>query len=47
MECSIVRDGDEYVVNGTKWWSSGAGDPRCRVYIVMGLTPNSDKSMSA
>ena len=45
MECSIVRDGCEYVINGTKWWSSGAGDPRCKVYIVMGLTPNADKPM--
>ncbi|MBB1633307.1 acyl-CoA dehydrogenase family protein [Cupriavidus sp. UME77] len=36
--CSIRRDGDEYVINGTKWWSSGAGDPRCEVYIVMGKT---------
>ncbi len=34
----IVRDGDEYVVSGTKWWSSGAADPRCRVLIVMGKT---------
>jgi acyl-CoA dehydrogenase len=32
----MARDGDEYVLNGRKWWSSGAGDPRCRVYIVMG-----------
>jgi acyl-CoA dehydrogenase len=30
--------GDEYVINGTKWWSSGAGDPRCKIYIVMGKT---------
>lgn len=35
---SIVRDGDEYVVNGRKWWTSGAGDPRCKVMIVMGKT---------
>jgi acyl-CoA dehydrogenase len=33
MRC--VRDGDEYVLNGEKWWSSGAGDPRCKIYIVM------------
>lgn len=33
MPC--VRDGDEYVLNGEKWWASGAGDPRCKVYIVM------------
>lgn len=38
IECSIRRDGDEYLINGRKWWSSGAGDPRCRVYIVMGKT---------
>ena len=33
---SIVRKGDHYVVNGTKWWSSGVGDPRCKIMIVMG-----------
>ena len=38
IECRIERDGDEYVINGRKWWSSGAGDPRCEVYIVMGKT---------
>ena len=38
VECSIRRDGDEYVINGTKWWSSGAGDPRCKLAIVMGKT---------
>ncbi len=38
IECRIERDGDEYVINGRKWWSSGAGDPRCKVYIVMGKT---------
>jgi acyl-CoA dehydrogenase len=38
IEARIVRDGDEYVVDGLKWWSSGAGDPRCRVAIVMGKT---------
>ena len=38
IQCSIVREGDDYVINGTKWWSSGAGDPRCAVYIVMGKT---------
>lgn len=36
--CSIVRDGEEYVINGRKWWSSGAGDPRCKIAIVMGKT---------
>jgi acyl-CoA dehydrogenase len=38
IQCSIRRDGDEYVINGRKWWSSGAGDPRCTLYIVMGKT---------
>ena len=38
IQTSIVRDGNEYVINGRKWWSSGAGDPRCAVYIVMGKT---------
>ncbi|WP_397534810.1 acyl-CoA dehydrogenase family protein [Roseateles sp.] len=38
IECSITREGDEYVINGRKWWSSGAGDPRCQIYIVMGKT---------
>ena len=38
IECSIQRDGDDYVINGRKWWSSGAGDPRCKVAIVMGKT---------
>ncbi len=38
IQCRIERDGDDYVLNGRKWWSSGAGDPRCKVYIVMGKT---------
>lgn len=38
IETSIRRDGDEYVINGRKWWSSGAGDPRCRIAILMGKT---------
>ena len=38
IQCSIRRDGDHYVVNGRKWWSSGAGDSRCKLYIVMGKT---------
>src|SRR4051812_6631631 len=38
IQCEIRRDGDEYVLNGRKWWSSGAGDPRCKVAIVMGKT---------
>ncbi len=38
IESSIVRDGDHYVINGHKWWSSGAGDPRCKISIFMGKT---------
>ncbi len=38
IETSIVRDGDDYVINGRKWWTSGANDPRCAVLIVMGRT---------
>ncbi len=36
IQCRIERDGDEYVITGRKWWSSGAGDPRCKIAIVMG-----------
>jgi acyl-CoA dehydrogenase len=40
----IERDGDEYVINGRKWWSSGAMDPRCKLFIVMGKTnPSADR----
>jgi acyl-CoA dehydrogenase len=38
IETRIERDGDDYVINGTKWWISGAGDPRCKIFIVMGKT---------
>jgi acyl-CoA dehydrogenase len=38
IEARIERQGDEYVINGRKWWTSGAGDPRCKVYIFMGKT---------
>jgi acyl-CoA dehydrogenase len=38
IRASIVRDGDVYVINGRKWWSSGAGDPRCKISIFMGKT---------
>ncbi len=42
MSMSCVRDGDNYVLNGEKWWASGAGDPRCKVYIVMVRTGGED-----
>jgi acyl-CoA dehydrogenase len=42
IQASIVRDGDEYVINGHKWWTSGIGDPRCRLLIVMGKTDPHD-----
>src|SRR5712664_2049786 len=38
IQCRIERQGNEYVINGRKWWSSGAGDPRCKIYILMGKT---------
>jgi alkylation response protein AidB-like acyl-CoA dehydrogenase len=38
IETSITRDGGDYVINGRKWWSSGVGDPRCKILIVMGKT---------
>jgi acyl-CoA dehydrogenase len=43
ISMSCVRDGDDYVLNGEKWWSSGAGDPRCKVYIVMVKTGGDDQ----
>ena len=45
IESSIVRDGDHYVINGHKWWTSGIGDPRCKILIFMGKTDpkNADK----
>lgn len=44
IRASIVRDGDDYVINGNKWWASGAADPRCKIYIFMGKTdPNAPK----
>ena len=50
IQSSIVRDGDHYVINGRKWWSSGAGDPRCKIAIFMGKTnpkaePHKQQSM--
>ncbi len=44
IETSIVRDGDDYVINGRKWWSSGIGHPNCEVLIVMGKTDPSQSS---
>ncbi|KAK5662760.1 hypothetical protein OQA88_6167 [Cercophora sp. LCS_1] len=43
IEMKIERDGDYYVLNGSKWWSSGAGDPRCKIYIVMGKSDAKNK----
>lgn len=44
IQTRITRDGDDYVINGRKWWSSGAGDPRCAIFIVMGKTdPGAEK----
>ena len=44
IQCRIERQGNEYVINGRKWWSSGAGDSRCKVYIVMGNTDPDNSS---
>ena len=38
IRCSIEKQGNDYIINGRKWWSSGAGDPRCKLFIVMGRT---------
>lgn len=47
IACRVERKGDEYVINGRKWWSSGAGDPRCKVFILMGKTDpdNADRHL--
>ncbi|MBB6015459.1 acyl-CoA dehydrogenase family protein [Deinococcus radiopugnans] len=46
IESSITRDGEEYVINGEKWWTSGAGDPRCAVSIFMGKTdPSAERHL--
>jgi acyl-CoA dehydrogenase len=50
IEASIVREGGDYILNGRKWWSTGAGDPRCKVCIFMGKTdpaaePHKQQSM--
>ena len=44
IEASIVRDGDHYVINGRKWWTSGGGDPRCKILIFMGKTDPHNES---
>jgi acyl-CoA dehydrogenase len=45
IQCRIERQGGDYVINGRKWWSSGAGDPRCKIFILMGKSDpnNADK----
>jgi acyl-CoA dehydrogenase len=43
IQTTIVADGDDYVINGRKWWISGAMDPRCEVFILLGRTPDGDK----
>lgn len=43
IQLSMRREGNEYVLNGQKWWSSGAGDPRCKIYIVMGKSDPGNK----
>jgi len=44
IQSSIARDGGDYVINGRKWWTSGAGDPRCAIFIFMGKNdPNAEK----
>ncbi|XP_005406892.1 PREDICTED: acyl-CoA dehydrogenase family member 11 isoform X2 [Chinchilla lanigera] len=44
IECSIERDGDSYVINGKKWWSSGAGNPKCKIAVVLGRTKSPTES---
>ncbi|KAI1258784.1 acyl-CoA dehydrogenase [Xylariaceae sp. FL1019] len=43
IQLNITKEGNEYVLNGSKWWSSGAGDPRCKIYIVMGKSDGNNK----
>ncbi|KAI1468539.1 acyl-CoA dehydrogenase NM domain-like protein [Daldinia caldariorum] len=45
IQLSIKKEGNEYVLNGSKWWSSGAGDPRCKIYIVMGKSDPTNKDL--
>ena len=48
IECRIERHGDDYVINGRKWWTSGAGDPRCKIFIFMGKTdPDAPRAQAA
>ena len=47
IQARIVRDGDHYVINGRKWWSSGANDPRCKIIIFMGKTDPDNPSRHA
>jgi len=47
IQTRINREGNDYVINGTKWWSSGAGDPRCKIYIVMGKTDRTTRPGTA
>jgi len=47
IESSITRDGDHYVINGHKWWTSGAGDPRCKIAIFMGKTDRQPPNISS
>ena len=48
IQSRIERDGDDYVINGRKWWTSGAGDPRCRIAIFMGKSdPDAPSSTSS
>jgi len=44
IKLSMVKDGNDYVLNGDKWWSSGAGDPRCKIYIVMAKSDPGNKN---
>jgi len=45
ISASVVRDGDHYVINGRKWWTSGASDPRCKILIFMGKTDPTNPSV--
>jgi alkylation response protein AidB-like acyl-CoA dehydrogenase len=40
LQCEIKKEGENYIINGRKWWISGAGDPRCSISILMGSTPS-------